>query len=264
MRTFLGNLLFPPVCVGCRELIAVSDYRREAPYLCAACAKRWERETEEQCGICQRPIGQCVCVTDAMLSARIPLFRKVLYYRHGTRDPIQNRMIYRIKEAPDRRTVRFFAEQMVPAVREILALTGWNPADCALIPLPRSRENRLSTGTDQAEALARSLSQLTGIRTVNLIVRAAHETREQKELSMTERKKNASTAFRLAEKVRLPLSSHLLLLDDIVTTGSSMAASAKLLRRAGYTDFIALAALSDDANRTTNEKQPVIDLKERR
>ena len=43
-----------------------------------------------------------------------------------------------------------------------------------------------------------------------------------------------------------------------------MAASAKLLKRAGYSDFIALAALSDDANRTVNEKQPVIDLKERR
>ena len=122
MRAFLRNLFFPPVCVGCRELIAVPDFKREAPCLCPACAAKWERETEEQCGICQRPVGQCDCVTDAMRAARIPLFRKVLYYRHGTRDPIQNRMVYRIKEAPDRRTVRFFAEQMAPAVREILAL----------------------------------------------------------------------------------------------------------------------------------------------
>lgn len=148
MRAFLRNLFFPPVCVGCRELIAVPDFKREAPCLCPACAAKWERETEEQCGICQRPVGQCDCVTDAMRAARIPLFRKVLYYRHGTRDPIQNRMVYRIKEAPDRRTVRFFAEQMAPAVREILALTKWNSADCVLIPLPRGNEKRLATGTD--------------------------------------------------------------------------------------------------------------------
>lgn len=264
MRAFLRNLFFPPVCVGCRELIAIPDFRREAPCLCPACAAKWERETEEQCGICQRPVGQCDCVTDAMRAARIPLFRKVLYYRHGTRDPIQNRMVYRIKEAPDRRTVRFFAEQMAPAVREILALTKWDPADCALVPLPRSKEKRLATGTDQAEALARSLGGLTGIRAVKLIVRVPHSEREQKGLSVAERKKNASSAFRISERVRLPHSAHLLLVDDIVTTGASMAASAKLLKRAGYSDFVALAALSDDANRTVNEKQPVIDLKERR
>lgn len=260
MRAFWGNLFFPPVCVGCRELIQVADYRREAPYLCAECAAKWERETEEQCGICGKPIGQCLCVTDAMRAAHIPLFRKVLYYRHGTRDPIQNRMIYRIKEAPDRRTVRFFAEQLAPAVREILAQRGWKPEDCALVPLPRGREKRLATGTDQAQALAKALGESVGIRSVGLIVRAAHENREQKDLSTAERKKNASSAFRLAEKRSLPRTAHLLLVDDIVTTGASMAASAKLLRRAGYSDFVALAALSDDANRTTNEKQPVIDL----
>ncbi|HBF14753.1 MAG TPA: hypothetical protein DDW30_03545 [Clostridiales bacterium] len=264
MRAFLRNLFFPPVCVGCRELIAIPDFKREAPYLCSACAAKWERETEEQCGICQRPVGQCVCVTDAMLSARIPLFRKVLFYRHGTRDPIQNRMVYRIKEAPDRRTVRFFAEQMAPAVRELLALTKWDPANCALVPLPRGKEKRLATGTDQAEALARSLGELTGLRVANLILRAPRTGSEQKELTAAERKKNAAAVFRLSNRVRLPRSAHLLLVDDIVTTGSSMAASAKLLRRAGYSDFVALAALSDDANRTTNEKQPVIDLKERR
>ena len=124
MRAFLRNLFFPPVCVGCRELIAVPDFKREAPCLCPACAAKWERETEEQCGICQRPVGQCDCVTDAMRAARIPRFRKVLYYRHGTRDPIQNRMVYRIKEAPDRRTVRFFAEQMAPAVRDKVEFCG--------------------------------------------------------------------------------------------------------------------------------------------
>ena len=161
MRAFLRNLFFPPVCVGCRELIAVPDFKREAPCLCPACAAKWERETEEQCGICQRPVGQCDCVTDAMRAARIPLFRKVLYYRHGTRDPIQNRMVYRIKEAPDRRTVRFFAEQMAPAVREILALTKWNSADCVLIPLLKQQKS-VSVGNFPAVSTLSSFRRETG------------------------------------------------------------------------------------------------------
>lgn len=264
MTPLIGNLLFPPVCVGCREIVRIPDFCREAPALCPACAKKWERETEERCGICLQPVGQCTCVTDAMAAAHIPLFRKTVYYRHGTRDPIQNRMVYRIKAAPDRRTVRFFAGQLAPAVREVLNQNGWQVADCALVWLPRSSENRLSTGTDQARALAKSLSKQTGIPAVGLLGRVPHADREQKELTPTERKKNAATAFRIQPRQALPTSTHLFLVDDIVTTGASMAAAAKLLRRAKYTDLVALAALSDDANRTVTERQPVIDIRKTR
>lgn len=264
MTPLIGNLLFPPVCVGCREIVRIPDHLREAPYLCPDCAEKWKRETEELCGICQQPVGQCTCVTDAMAAAHIPLFRKAVYYRHGTRDPIQNRMVYRIKSAPDRRTVRFFAEQLAPAVREILAMNGWQSGDCALVWLPRSRENRLSSGTDQARALAKTLSNLTGIPAIGLLGRVPRADREQKELSPAERKKNAANAFRVQPRQAFPTSTHLFLVDDIVTIGASMAAAAKLLRHAKYTDVVALAALSDDANRTTTEKQPVIDIRKQR
>ncbi len=261
MRTLLRNLLFPPVCVGCRELLRVPDYRHAAPYLCPACAEKWRTETEACCGICQRPVSDCVCVTDELQAAHIPLFRKLAYYRHGTREPVQNRMVYRIKETRDRRTTDFFADGMARCVTELLRLTGWSAEHCALVWLPRGEENRLRTGTDQAKALAKGISLRTGIPAVGLVVRQAEASREQKELNAAERKQNARAAFRLSSSCRLPVSTPLILVDDIVTSGASMAAAAKLLRRAKYTDFVALAALSDDANRLADEKQPVFDTK---
>lgn len=262
MSLLIRNLLFPPACIGCRELLRVPDYRREAPPFCPACAKKWRRETAELCCICQRPIAECLCVTEVMQAANIPLFRKLAYYRHGTREPVPNRMVYRIKEARDRRTIAFFADELAKCLPTLLAMTGWRAEDCALVWLPRGEGARLKTGTDQAQELAKAISVRTGIPAVGFVERIPNRSREQKALSATERKRNATASFRLCRRGGLPpTSTHLLLVDDIVTTGASMAAAAKLLRRAKYTDLAALAALSDDANRTGNEKQPVIDLK---
>lgn len=260
MNRLLRNLLFPPRCIGCGELLRVPDYRREAPPLCPGCAEKWERETKELCGICGREVRECACATEEMTAARIPVFRKLAYYRHGQHDPVQNRMIYRIKEARDRRTVGFFAGLLARDLSELLEQNGWRPEDCALVWLPRGQKKRLATGTDQARELARAISDRTGIPAVGMIERVPGEDREQKSLSLTGRRKNARAAFRLAEKRKLPTSVHLILVDDIVTTGSGMAAAARLLRREKYSCAAAVAALSDDVNRYLQEKQPVIDL----
>lgn len=260
MSALLRNLLFPPRCIGCGELLRVPDYRREAPYFCPACAEKWTREAAERCGICGREVGDCTCVTEEMLAAHIATFRKLAYYRQGQREFVQNRMVYRIKEARDRRTVGFFADGLSRIVTELLRENGWRAADCALVWLPRGTGKRLATGTDQARELARGISARTGIPAVGLIERLPGEEREQKSLGTTERRRNARSAFRLSERVCVPHSAHLFLVDDIVTTGSSMAAGARLLRRAKYEAPVALAALSDDVNRYTHEKQPVIDL----
>lgn len=255
----LLDLLFPPACVGCRELMRFEGFtRQEVPSLCPACAAKWADEAAEVCGVCRLPVSECACPTEEMAAAHIGEFRKLAYYRHGTRDPIPNRIVYRIKEYPDRRAVRFFAVGMADAVRKLLSDRGWTPEDTVLVWLPRGVRNRMRTGTDQAKRLAREISDLTGIPALPLIVRRTGRSREQKALSITERKRNAKEAFRLSEAHRVPAGTHGILIDDIVTTGASMAAGARLLRRAGITELAAVAALSDDANRNGNEKQPML------
>lgn len=264
MSALLRNLLFPPRCIGCGEVLRVPDYRRGAPDFCPACAEKWARETAERCGICGREAGDCACVTEDMLAAHIATFRKLAYYRQGRQESVQNRMVYRIKEARDRRTVGFFADGLSRIVTELLRENGWRAADCALVWLPRGNRKRLATGTDQARELARGISARTGIPAAGLIERVPGEEREQKTLSLSERRRNARAAFRLSGRVGVPRSAHIFLVDDIVTTGSGMAAGARLLRRAKYGAPVALAALSDDGNRYTHEKQPVIDLEKQR
>ena len=263
MRALLRALLFPPTCVCCRSLLRVPDYRREAPFLCPACEKAWNEAGQALCEVCREPIGRCLCVTEEMRAAHIGVARKLAYYRHGTREPIANRVVYRIKEARDRRAIGLFAAPLSVCATELAATCGHTVADTVLVPLPRSRRNRLTAGTDQARELALAISRQTGIPCREPILRVRSADREQKELSATERKRNAARAFRLGSTDGLSPQTLVILVDDLVTSGASMAAAARLLRRAGVREIAALSALTDDSNRNGAEAQPVIDLRQK-
>lgn len=253
----LRALLFPPSCVGCRALVTVSDYRVEPPFLCPACADLWKRETETICEQCGSAVSECLCVTEAMSAVGLKVCMKTAYYRHGVREPIQNRMVYRLKDARDRRLTAFFADALSARVEKLLRSSD-DTAACALVPLPRSRASKLEHGTDQAEELAKALSLRTGIPICRLLERAPHADRAQKDLSPSERKRNARFAYRVSDRTDLPQDTRLILLDDIVTTGESMAAAAKLLRRAGFCNLVSAVLLSDDVNRTPVIRQPIL------
>lgn len=260
-RNFLRNLLFPPVCTACGTLLTLSDYRKEAAALCPDCSKQWQAEQTELCGICLRQVGDCTCVTDEMHRAHVSALYKLAYYRNGIPNAVPNRMVYRIKEAPDRRAVGFFAGQLSQTIDKLLQENGWNGNACLLVWLPRGSKNRLRTGTDQAKSLALAISAKTGIPACGLIRRLPRAGTEQKALTPLQRKQNAGAAFRLSQHKSIANGLHILLVDDIVTTGASMAAADRLLRSLQPADITALAVLSDDVNRTANEKQPVIDRK---
>ncbi len=101
----------------------------------------------------------------------------------------------------------------------------------AIIPIPLSRRRQRQRGFNQAELVARQMGKELGIPVFcNLLLRV-RDTRAQKELNDEERKNNLKKAFKTrTNKVQL---DHILLIDDIYTTGSTMNEAAKELKRAG-------------------------------
>ena len=185
---------------------------------------------------------------DALRRSRCQGLRKLVYYRHGTREPVQNRMIYRIKETRDCRAVAFLASSLLPALRELLASDTALGHDAVLTWVPRGRAARLRYGTDQARALAKALSKLSGIPCRRLLERRYGRSREQKRLDAKSRRANAEASFGLTRAAR-EIPDTVILLDDIVTTGESMAACVRLLRIAGARHVAALSVATDDQNK---------------
>ena len=246
---FLGELFFPPVCVSCKRLLEWRPMHEDHAVFCETCMKKWENEQLDTCGLCGERVTRCTCRTEQMEKARIDGFRKLIYYRHGTRDAVQNRLIFHIKQACTVQTTRFLAEQLASALQEMLRESGTEPSNAILTYVPRSRRARREYGVDQAENLAKALSAVSQIEVRGVILRTRGQDKQQKNLSPMARMRNAKQVFAVEEGLSLA-GKTVFLIDDIVTTGASMAACARLLRRAGARAVYGLAVASDDANQS--------------
>lgn len=99
----------------------------------------------------------------------------------------------------------------------------------AIVPVPMSRAKERKRGYNQAERLARALSNRTGIR-CELLLTKHGERATQSRLPRDERAKNVRGAFRGSIRAR---DKAILLVDDICTTGETLRACADELLRAG-------------------------------
>lgn len=128
-------------------------------------------------------------------------------------------------------------EQVLPALRR--------PEGLCAVCVPLWPKKQRARGFNQVELIFRSWLSGRGIRLVPALVRT-RETRPQYGLSRPERRKNVSGAFSAAAGAEKEiLGRNILLLDDIVTTGTTALYCAKALRKAGARSVTLLALCSD-------------------
>lgn len=119
-----------------------------------------------------------------------------------------------------------------------------------LVPVPLHWSRRLRRGYNQAEALARGLAAETGWRIDARLIRRSRRTRSNASLKHEQRAANVQNAF-AAE--RSACAGRFLLIDDVLTTGSTAGQCALALRQAGasWVGVMAYAragALGDDSD----------------
>ena len=220
----LRDLFFPPRCVICDRVIS----RREHP-VCPACIEPPPPHIiETACPRCGREKRlYCTCKRDTFLSDRIA----APFYFEGA---VQNG-IHRFKKVEDVDRTRYFADEMCEtAFREF----GDLRIDY-VTAVPVSRHTYRDRGFNQSERLARLLSKDFHVPYVDLLVKRM-ETGSQKGLKADERRVNLLGVFDV--DTRLPLTGkQILLIDDVVTTGSTTNECAKMLKLAGAEKVYVLA-----------------------
>ncbi len=243
--SLLTTLLYPPRCVSCRAFLPWREAIRDASQaFCSHCREKWDAAGEVRCGVCGLSVYACECLTEEMQHARIAAHRKLFYYEPNRDKLPQNRILYAIKHSAHARAERFLAQELYSRHGE--ALTAYpQPVLCYV---PRGVRSNRRYGTDQAERIAKALSQISGIPCVKALRRTRGASAPQKTLSPEGRIASAKKSFRLTKKATLLAGRTVLLVDDTVTTGASMAACARLLRRAGATRVVALSVGSDTFN----------------
>lgn len=100
-----------------------------------------------------------------------------------------------------------------------------------ILPVPLHRARLRQRGYNQALELARPLGRAWDIPVRHDRLLRARATFAQTELDAVARRRNVRGAFTLREGAALP--AHVALLDDVMTTGATLAACARVLKRAG-------------------------------
>lgn len=101
-----------------------------------------------------------------------------------------------------------------------------------LVPIPLHPVRKRERGFSQTELLSRKLSLYSGIPLLNALIRVKN-TKSQTILGKAERKENLKNAFSLNPKNKFKEGSNMILIDDVLTTGSTMAEAAKVLKKGG-------------------------------
>jgi ComF family protein len=145
-----------------------------------------------------------------------------------TYDDNSRKLILDFKHGGRTDGLRFFAAQMLRAGGQIL-----EGADM-LIPVPLHKVRLRQRRFNQAALLARALSQLNGIPYQTEILMRSKNTPSQGGQTFAGRKRNVAGAFGLRpQQTELLTGKHVVLIDDVYTTGSTLSACAKTLKRAG-------------------------------
>lgn len=247
------DLLYPPRCAACVVRLpspAMADF-------CPACEDLLEPVAATACQICSEPFpgniphgftcpnctGQTFafdCAIAAWHSSG-PLRAAIHRFKYGRhlhlRLPLARKLLDTLGDPrltqPDAAAAR--RETPGPPDAEIPETIP----DWILVPVPlhprRLRERRFN----QSAELARTLSKLTGLPCQDLLRRTRYTT-AQAALSRKERLKNLAGAFLPVARKGATIPSHILLIDDVFTTGSTAHECATALKKAGAQRIIVL------------------------
>lgn len=100
----------------------------------------------------------------------------------------------------------------------------------AVIPVPLHWSRRRSRGYNQAEIIAEALADCLGAEVRTDILRRSRKTKTQTKLSVSEKARNVEGAFRVRRLKAVPEYSHILLVDDVFTTGATLHSCRRALR----------------------------------
>ncbi len=212
--------LFPPVCGGCKRV----GYR-----WCPECQQQVRLLPEPVCSTCGLPLSRPgLCIS---CSAALPPF-KALRSWLVFEGPIRQ-ALHSLKY---RRNVALGDALAVHLARFALSLR-W-PID-AVTAVPSGKQRLSERGYNQVALIARPLAEHLKKRYSQKILARARETRTQVGLAPAQRKQNVAGAFRA--NPTLVSGSNILVVDDVVTSGATLASCAEALRAAGAREVYALS-----------------------
>jgi predicted amidophosphoribosyltransferase len=206
--------LLPPACLLCQSPVPA---RQGDALVCELCRSRWEPVPSPVCQRCGQPaFGDLECRLCADWPAGLTRVRSAVWLRGTAR-----RAVHALKYEGWWRVAEALAETM----RGLEPLTG----QVCLIPVPLGAKRLRTRGYNQSERIATALGARVGRPVRAALLRRCRETPTQTALTPEGRHANVAGAFEAREAAGLGC----ILVDDVFTTGATLAAAGAALHTAG-------------------------------
>lgn len=231
-KEYLLHLLFPPRCPFC-DTVLFQSLAAPEELVCRECQAQLKYVEEPVCSRCGKPLE------DERREYCYDCGRRTWAYRQGKSLWIYSgevkESLYRFKYHNRREYAKYYGAELARVYGAWIRACGIQ----AVVPIPLSRKRFRQRGFNQAEMIAKEMGKRLNLPVNCDLLFRVRDTKAQKNLNEEERKNNLKKAFKTGtNKVQL---DHILLIDDIYTTGSTMNEAAKELKRAGAGEVYCLS-----------------------
>jgi len=210
------DFALPPRCAGCGTIVD------DVHSFCPDCWKGVEFLGDGGCSTCGMPLQateQRTCGVCLARAPRIARTRAAVAYGDLARG-----LAIRLKYGRKVAIARTMARYMAPLVG--------SESERLLVPVPLHRTRLWGRGFNQSALVARELSRRLGIPTDPQALARTRRTPPLKGMSPLQRRKTVAGAFRVRDRQKVA-GKTIILIDDVLTTGSTAEACARSLKRAG-------------------------------
>jgi ComF family protein len=211
------DFALPPRCPGCGTIV------ERVHNFCADCWRQVEFLGDGGCGACGLPLQATEMDTCAACLARPPRIartRAAVAYDDLSRD-----LAIRLKYGRKVAIARTMARYMAPLIQH-------DGGDLVLVPVPLHRMRLWNRGFNQSMLVARELSRRLQISIDPFLLRRTKRTPPLKGMSPLQRRKAVAGAFKVVDTAAVA-GKTVILIDDVLTSGSTAEACARALQRAG-------------------------------
>lgn len=239
LKKIIG-LIFPPKCVLCEKIVEDEDT------LCLDCWKKIRFIKKPFCDKCSTPFDfniddHAVCF--ACLKNQ-PLYKKarsaVVYNSHTAK------IIFKFKFYDKTHLKRFMAKCMAKAASDIL------PDIDVLIPIPLHKRRLIYRKYNQSLLLANEIAKLSGKTVIRDFLYKTKHTAPQASLKQADRKSNLRDKFAINPKYLAQIEAYknlnFAIVDDVITTGSTVNECVKVLNGAGIKNVYAISFAKTSLN----------------
>jgi ComF family protein len=206
------SLLYPNSCSGCYEELVGNE-----KHICTSCLEAFPKTHFHEYGMNE---------VAKKLYGRM-LFQRASALFYFNKNSVLQEVLHAVKYRQDKELGihlgRLMARQLVK--------TKWLDQLDALIPIPLSEKKLKQRGYNQSDLLAQGIQEELGLVIWNRAVERSRHTETQTHKSIQQRHENVQDAFQVTKESTLA-NKHVLLIDDVLTTGATIISCAREILRA--------------------------------